>query len=149
MTTCMRCGKSYQGLVRFCPRDGEPLADEPDPYVGRVLLGQVELQGRIGAGAMGTVYRARQNTMDRQVAIKVLRRQLLVDPSVVKRFYREARAVARLAHPNIITVFLVGECDDGAPYIVMELCDGPSLAAVLAEGRLELGRTVRIATQIA
>src|SRR5207245_4833558 len=88
--------------------------------------------------------------MDRPVAVKVLRHELLRDPSVVKRFYREARAVERLSHPNIITVFLVGECDDGAPYIVMEMVEGPSLAALLAaEGRLEMGRTVRIATQIA
>src|SRR5437763_4687178 len=120
-TICGRCGGSYEGVVRFCPRDGEPLSaeGEPDPYIGKLLLGQFELLERIGAGAMGTVYRAWQNTMDRPVAVKVLRRELLIDAGVVKRFYREARAVARLSHPNIIPVFLVGECDDGAPYIVM------------------------------
>src|SRR5438270_11418910 len=119
MTTCGRCGGSYHEPVRFCPLDGEPLAaDAADPYVGQVLLGQFELLERIGAGAMGTVYRAWQNTMDRPVAVKVLRRELLIDAGVVKRFYREARAVARLSHPNIITGFLVGECDDGAPYLV-------------------------------
>ncbi|HJZ88697.1 MAG TPA: protein kinase [Polyangia bacterium] len=150
MTTCARCGLAYEDVVRFCPLDGEPLGAEHDPYLGKILLGQFELLERIGAGAMGTVYRAWQNTMDRPVAVKVLKRDLLRDPAVVKRFYREARAVARLSHPNIITVFLVGESDDGAPYIVMEMVEGVSLSALLdAEGRLELGRTIRIATQIA
>src|SRR5499427_7928572 len=150
MTSCTRCGGSYDDDVRFCPRDGAPLGEIPDAYVGKVLLGQFELLERIGAGAMGTVYRAWQNTMDRPVAVKVLRRELLLDAAVVKRFYREARAVARLSHPNIITVFLVGECDDGAPYIVMEMVEGPSLAQRLeADGKLEPGRAVRIATQIA
>ena len=150
MTSCTRCGGTYDDDVRFCPRDGAPLGDLPDAYLGKILLGQFELLERIGAGAMGTVYRAWQNTMDRPVAVKVLRGELLRDAAVVKRFYREARAVARLSHPNIITVFLVAECDDGAPYIVMEMVEGPSLAQRLeADGRLEPGRAVRIATQIA
>jgi serine/threonine-protein kinase len=152
LLSCPRCGGTWEQQVRFCPLDGAPLdpAAPPDPRLGTLLLGQFELCERIGGGSMGTVYRAWQRPLERPVAVKVLRRELLRDPQVVKRFYREARAVARLAHPSIVTVFLVGECEDGAPYIVMELCGGPSLAQVVAsEVRLPVARAVRIAGQIA
>src|SRR5262245_9469371 len=122
MMTCCQCGSDYEGEVRFCPACGvallpgesEPLpvasSGAADPYIGKVLLGQFEVRERIGAGAMGTVYSAWQTTMQRPVAIKVLRRELARDPAVVKRFYREARAAARLCHPNIVGSFLIGEC---------------------------------------
>ncbi|MSP59612.1 MAG: serine/threonine protein kinase [Myxococcales bacterium] len=152
VTTCPRCRRTYDDGVRFCPADGEvvlPPADA-DPYLGKVLMGQFEISALAGRGAMGTVYRAEQTTMGRTVAVKVLRRDLLKEPAVVKRFLREARAAARLSHPNIVTVHLVGETDDGVPYIVMEFVDGDSLGALCEkEGVIPPRRAIHIARQIA
>ncbi|MBI5477347.1 MAG: serine/threonine protein kinase, partial [Deltaproteobacteria bacterium] len=149
MKTCPRCNGQFEDAVRFCPRDGIALPEVSDPLVGQVLLGQFEILQGAGRGAMGTVYRARQTTMEREVAIKVLRRDLLRDPAVIKRFQREARAVARLQHPNIVTVFLIGETPDGRPYLVMEYVDGESLAAICGrEGAMPPARALGIARQI-
>src|SRR5215470_2089073 len=150
MRFCPVCHGRYEDVSRFCPRDGIPLpSDEDDPRIGTVLFGQFELLDLAGEGAMGSVYRAWQTGMERQVAVKILRPELLRDPSVVKRFDREARAVARLQHPNIVTVFLVGATEDGLPFIVMEFVDGEPLADMLKdEPMLEPLRVLRLARQI-
>ena len=154
MTICSRCRRTYDDGVRFCPADGEvvtPVAEPAsDPYLGKVLMGQFEITALAGRGAMGTVYRAEQTTMGRTVAVKILRSDLLSEPPVVKRFLREARASARLSHPNIVTVHLVGETDHGVPFIVMEYVDGGSLGALCEkEGVLSPRRAIHIARQIA
>jgi serine/threonine-protein kinase len=93
---------------------------------------------------MGTVYRAYQRTMDRIVAVKLMRPELLREPDVLRRFMREARAAAKLQHPNIVTVHLVGETDEGVPYLVMEHIDGVSLEAICeAQGAQPLERRSR------
>ena len=90
---------------------------------------------------MGTVYRAYQRTMDRIVAVKILRSEICQGPGVLRRFLREARAAARLQHPNIVTVHMVGETEDGVPYLVMEHIDGVSLEAICeAQGPQPLAR---------
>jgi serine/threonine protein kinase len=151
VTTCPRCLRTYDDGVRFCPADGSLVnSSERDPYEGRTLMGQFHIGAQAGRGAMGTVYRAEQTTMGRTVAVKILRRDLLKDQAVVKRFLREARAAARLSHPNIVIVHLVGEADDGMPFLVMEFVDGESLG-VLCEREKVLAprRAIRIARQIA
>ena len=98
---------------------------------------------------MGTVYRATQTTMDRDVAVKVLHPDLIENTDVVKRFQREARAAARLHHPNIITLYIVGETANGIPFAVMEFVEGNSLAGELeVHGRFDSARTIHIARQI-
>ncbi len=151
MTTCPRCLRQYEDGVRFCPADGAVVTPAgTDPYLGKTLMGQFHLTALAGRGAMGTVYRAEQTTMGRTVAVKILRRDLLKEDGVVKRFLREARAAARLSHPNIVIVHLVGETDDGVPFLVMEHVDGEALATVCErEGALSPARAVRIARQIA
>ncbi|HKA88249.1 MAG TPA: protein kinase [Haliangiales bacterium] len=150
MRFCPVCHGRYEDVSRFCPRDGIPLpSDEDDPLIGTVLFGQFELLEVAGEGAMGTVYRAWQTGMERQVAVKILRPELMRDPAVVKRFDREARAVARLTHPNIVTVFMVGQTEDGLPFIVMEFVEGEALADVLRrEGKFPTMRVLRIARQV-
>jgi serine/threonine-protein kinase len=156
VTFCPRCRRSFDDSVSFCPVDGAQVSQLggsgalDDRNLGQTLLNQFEILDVCGRGAMGTVYRAHQRTMDRIVAVKILRRELLQEPDVVKRFVREARAAAKLQHPNIVTVHMVGETDDKLPFLVMEYIDGVSLEAVCdGAGSLGLQRAVRISRQIA
>ena len=87
---------------------------------------QLEILCLLGRGGMGAVYKARQRGLDRLVALKILPPQISGDPAFAERFAREARALARLSHPNIVTVFDVGE-DQGHPYIALELVEGGTL----------------------
>ena len=97
-------------------------------------LGRYEILGEIGQGGFAVVYRARDTELDRLVALKELKPILLQDTSWAKRFRREARAIARLDHPHIVTVYDVGEVNDRL-YIVMRLIDGPSLEELIASRR--------------
>src|SRR5215475_7188040 len=93
VTSCPRCRRSFEDGVRFCPVDGAQMTQAlHDPILGRVLMGQFELREVAGRGAMGSVYRAYQRTMDRVVAVKILRAEIVKEPGVLKRFLREARA---------------------------------------------------------
>ncbi len=150
MKICSTCHSRYDDAVKFCPHDGTVLPDPVDAFLGQRLMDQFDIRARCGQGAMGTVYQAHQVNMDRLVAIKILRQDLVQDRTVVKRFYREARAAARLSHPNIITVHLVAETDAGLPYIVMEYLDGTDLDTLCkAEAPLPVDRGVYLASQIA
>jgi len=112
-------------------------------------IGGFEIISEIGRGGMGTVYKARQVSMDRLVALKVLSPKLAGNKAYVERFVREARAVARLSHANIIQGYDVGEAS-GYYYFAMEFVDGESLAERLArEGRLSEAEALRIAEQVA
>jgi len=93
-------------------------------------IGRYQIVRRLGAGGMGTVYLARDPELDRQVAIKLVKDDLTDDPELRARFSREARAAARLSHPNIITIFDIGE-DGGRPFIAMEYVEGESLADMI------------------
>ncbi len=151
MKICPVCGLQVEDEARFCPRDGALLEQQvTDPFLGKVLLGQFEVEEIIGQGTTGSVYRARQLRMDRPVAVKVLRPELAREPVVVERFHREAKAVAKLSHPNIITVHLVAETEQGLPYLVMEYVQGEDLQALLArEAPLPTDRIVELGAQIA
>lgn len=98
------------------------------------LLGdRYRLGERLAAGGMGSVYRAVDETLGRQVAVKALRRELADDPTFLERFRREARAAAALSHPGVAAVYDYGEAD-GQPFIVMELVEGENLADRIAAG---------------
>lgn len=112
-------------------------------------LGVYELQEEIGRGAMGIVYRGRQVTLDRTVAVKVLLESLAGDESFVTRFIREARIVASMSHPNIIHVYDAG-VSDNLLYFAMEFISGPTVAQLLKQkGRLSVSQAVEIAMQAA
>ena len=104
-----------------------------DPWIGKTL-GRYRIESQIGRGGMGVVYRGRQLSLNRPVAIKFLPTELAQDPEFVRRFEQEAQVIAGLAHENIVYVFDITE-DDGTLYIVMELIDGESLA-VYRSGRM-------------
>jgi len=99
-------------------------------------LGDFRIVREIGRGGMGVVYEAEQVSLGRRVAVKVLPRQMLLDPKQAKRFEREAQTAAKLHHTNIVPVFGVGE-DEGYHYYVMQLIDGTGLDGPLAEAREE------------
>jgi serine/threonine protein kinase len=98
-----------------------------------LLAGRYEIQSELGQGASSIVYRARDITLDRTVALKVLSGLLATDPTFTQRFQQEGRLAARLDHPHIVTIYDVGALDDGRAYISMRLLDGSSLAEVIAK----------------
>jgi serine/threonine protein kinase/Tol biopolymer transport system component len=111
-------------------------------------LGRYLIVEPLGAGGMGVVYRARDEKLERAVAIKMLAQGLLTGEEARRHFHREARALAKLNHPRIAAVYDVGE-QDGADYIVMELVEGQSLAAKLKKGALPVKDATAIALQVA
>src|SRR5215212_5689705 len=97
-------------------------------------LGDFEVLREIGRGGMGVVYEARQVSLNRKVALKVLAGSVCLSPKAVVRFKREAEAAAKLHHTNIVPVYATGE-QDGTHYYAMELIDGPSLDQVIRQAR--------------
>ncbi|MCM2315405.1 MAG: protein kinase, partial [Thermoanaerobaculia bacterium] len=110
-------------------------------------LGPYEIVEALGSGGMGDVYRARDTRLDRQVAIKVLAPEFFDDTERRQRFQREARTISSLSHPNICTLFDVGE-QEGIDYLVMECLDGETLADRLMKGPLPLGDLLKTGIQI-
>jgi serine/threonine-protein kinase len=118
-----------------------------DPFVGKVIDGRYEIQARIGEGGMGVVYRCKQISIDRTIAIKMLNAQMAADPQWVQRFYNEAKACSRLQHPNTIRMFDFGQSSEGRLFMTMEFLDGISLRDALAPGPLAPQRVVKILIQ--
>src|SRR5271166_5707775 len=114
-------------------------------------IGRYHIEGLLGTGAMGEVYRAHDPVIDRAVAIKVVRPELISGSGAeqwLQRFRREARAAGRRSHPNIVAIFDIGD-DDGRPFLAMEFVDGRSLDAILKESApLDPGRSVAIIAQV-
>jgi eukaryotic-like serine/threonine-protein kinase len=96
--------------------------------IGTVLSGRYRLEAKLGSGGMSTVYLARDTTLDRPVAVKVMHREMSEQADQLERFRQEARAVAKLSHPNVVAVIDAGE-DGGYPYIVFEYVEGETLKA--------------------
>lgn len=117
--------------------------------VGSVLSGRYEILEEIGEGGMATVYKAKCKLLNRYVAVKVLRGEFAKDSQFVKRFRAEAQSAASLAHPNIVSVYDVGE-ENGINYIVMECLEGKTLKDYIEEnGKLSNLATLKFASQIA
>ena len=150
---CPRCGSRFDAAAVFCQKDGAQLrlidGEGPDPRIGQVLLDQFRIEERIGAGGMGTVYRARQTTLGRDVAIKILNPDLATNSDAIRRFQREARISTSIDHPNVVRVSLFGQLPDGSLYIVMELLRGRTLADLMRnDGPLPVHRALHIAAQV-
>ncbi len=112
---------------------GEPVADHDDPTSGFQLVGRYQILERIGRGAMATVYKAYDPGINRTLALKFLHPDLCTEAQYRDRFVQEAKAAGALSHPNIVTVFDVGEIE-GRPYIAMELIDGVPLSEIVRPG---------------
>jgi RNA polymerase sigma-70 factor (ECF subfamily) len=113
-----------------------------------MTLAHYEILAPLGAGGMGEVYRARDPRLDRDVAIKVLPKQLATEPEALTRFEREAKLLAAFSHPNLVTIFDVGT-DRGICFAVMELLTGQTLREHLNRGALPLARVLEIGTAVA
>jgi tRNA A-37 threonylcarbamoyl transferase component Bud32 len=147
MMECPRCGRCDEARVSICPSDGTAL--RPVPSVPRTVDNKYRIEQLLGRGGMGAVYRARDMRLDRLVALKVVRAELLGEPDARRRFRREAQIVARLQHPSIVAVFDYGTFADGGAYLVMELVRGEDLRHVLQrEGRLKPAEAMNILTAV-
>src|SRR5437762_7731982 len=135
--------------TRRSPRRDEPHVATLTPVVGELIAGRYELEELVGSGGMSSVYRAHDRLLERTVALKILHEQFTRDDDYVERFRREARAVAQLAHPNIVTVIDRGE-QDGRQFIVFEYVDGMNLKELMTqEGPLSPREAIELALQVA
>ena len=150
----LRPGTSLRAdlMIRPRARGSAPnvVHSEPRELVPGDVIGHYVVRDVIGAGGMGVVYRVEHVSLGREHALKLLSAPVLdYDPSHVERFLREARAAARIRHPNIAEVFDYGQHVDGRPYLVMELVHGERLTDVIARGPLPAKDVVTIARQLA
>ena len=118
------------------------------PLQAGASLGSYEILALIGVGGMGEVYRARDTRLHREVAVKILPEAFARDAERMRRFEQEARAVAALNHPNVVSIFDTG-VEDGVPYLVSELLEGESLRQRLEEGPIPARKAVEYAQQVA
>jgi len=152
MPVCTTCGASYSSTVRICVRDGTPLVSAPsdNKYLGTLLDGKYRIDSFISAGGMGSVYRALHVMLDKTVAVKVIKNELVTSDEIVARFQREARAASNLNHPNIVSIYDLGQTPDGTLYIAMEFIDGPSLKQVIRrDGPFTPRQSIDILAQVA
>ncbi len=151
-SSCPKCGapipeNAPQGLCPKCvlagaatlpEPQGSPAGRTPAPTIAELAphFPELEILEVIGVGGMGAVYKARQPKLDRLVALKILSHDLAADPAFTERFNREARVLARLSHPNIVTVF---DCGMAGPfaYLLMEFVDGVNLRQAMQTGRFK------------
>jgi serine/threonine protein kinase len=145
---CPRCSDLFGDDAAFCPHDGEVLEKSKDRFLGRTIAARYRLIRRLGSGGMSVVYLARHELIARLSAIKILRPELSLIAEHRERFLREARAVNRINHENIVEITDVGE-SDGIAYLVMEFIEGESLLVQIQRGRLPWPRAARIGMQVA
>jgi serine/threonine protein kinase len=166
---CPRCQDEISEAARssrksfFCPACGTRLlvsadglaideaatpTETADPLLGSVVAQRYKLLRQLGSGGMGAVYVAEQLGLGRDVAVKVIRRSLIEEQSAVDRFITEARAVARLNHPNIVTLHDFGDDGSGGLFIAMELVAGESLRARLRRSPMPWRDVARVGVQL-
>ena len=150
MKLCGICHKRFDDSEETCPTDGSPLLQIPEEnLVGKVIDGRYNILSRLGEGGMGSVFRAIQFSVNREVALKVIRREFTENEALIKRFLREATATSRLRSPNTVTVYDSGQTKDGLLYLVMELVRGSTLKdLLLREGRFSVDRTLHLLQQV-
>ncbi len=146
---CAVCMLDFDDSVDVCTECGAALAVlHGSSLVGQTLDDRYSIEEMIGKGGMGVVYKARQRYLEREVALKVLRKDMSEDSANVKRFLQEARAISSLTSPHTVTVFDFGVSKDGLMYFTMEMLDGESLYGLLRrEGLVHYRRAVEFAVQ--
>jgi serine/threonine protein kinase len=154
---CNNCGTTLPTTGQFqdettLAADNEATLEsqsKKDPLIGLTIEGKYRLESLIGAGGMGAVYRATRLLIGDEVAIKILHNERIVDPHASERFSREARAAARLKHPNAVSIYDFGVSSEGLQYLVMELIEGRSLREVTRrEGAIDAATAAEVTSQI-
>jgi tRNA A-37 threonylcarbamoyl transferase component Bud32 len=125
---CPQCGACYDSGATQCVREGARLVPVILP---RLLDGRYRLEQRLGRGGMGTVYAALDTALDRRVAVKVIREDLVGSAEAAERFRQEGRVAASFAHPNVVTIYDFGVADGRRAFLVMELLEGATLREAL------------------
>jgi serine/threonine protein kinase len=147
--SCPVCRQEFPAGTESCPQDGVLLSSR-DPLIGSLLDDKYEILDFLGLGGMSRVYKARQNELDRMVAIKLLKSDLTGDAANIARFRREAAAASQLNHPNLGSVYALGVTPQGVAYIAMEYINGRNLSSVIErEHPFAVTRAARIGCQIA
>ncbi|PZM79107.1 MAG: hypothetical protein DKT66_21730 [Candidatus Melainabacteria bacterium] len=149
LKSCPECFSEFEDSVDVCPTDATKLQTvSKDPLVGTTLDDRYLIEGVIGRGGMGVVYRARQQNMDKDMAIKMLYSHKVSEPEAIKRFHREAKTVTAVRHHHIINLYDFGMYQN-QPYLVMDYLEGKSLKDILKEeGALSFERAGRVFTQV-
>lgn len=150
MRYCGQCRSFFAADIKNCPRDNFVLEEmDIKGLVGKELDGKYSVEGLLGVGGMGAVFKARHSFIGNEVAIKVIHPEMAMDKSVTERFLREARAAATIDHVNAIRVSDFGKIGDML-YLVMEFIQGESMKEYLErKKRLDLNETVHIMNQVA
>ena len=152
---CPMCGTLFDQVDQtVCPIDGVTLEDVEDEQettlTGQVVAGRFEVGELLGAGGMGAVYKARQISIDRDCALKILKKEIVDNKTAVKRFLLEAKATSRLTNAHTITIYDFGQTETGELFIAMEFLKGKDLKDKLAQsGPLPIARAVEVITGVA
>ena len=155
MKVCSTCGKQYGDDTQFCPDDGTVLASfagnaqtDSESVLGKRIFGDYIIRKQLGEGGMGAVYLVENVNIDQKIAIKVLHPESAQNDELLQRFNREAKAISRLTHPNIIRVFIFGKTEEGLIYLAMEFVEGRPLRDVIFEQKqLDELRAINIMRQ--
>jgi serine/threonine protein kinase len=150
MKLCLVCNFQFGDEQELCPKDLSKLVPiGKDPLIGKLIQDRYRIESLIAKGSMGVIYRATQELIGREVAIKVMHNYLVSDDESLKRYHKEAKAASRLNHPNITTIYDFGVLSSGQPYIVMDLLAGKTLADYLKDRhQLTLNQTLMVFQQV-
>ena len=150
MRACVQCGLIYKAAQAFCSRDGQPIREvKEDPMIGR-RLGGYDVVGIVGIGGLGRVYRVVDRETGGVFAAKLMYGDHASNASFIRRFHREVRALSRLDHPNIVTIYDADETETGTNFMVMDLIEGLSLSQVIRrDAPMDTARIVEIVRQLA
>lgn len=151
---CPECKSIYEDeSLERCPKDDSRLftldASNEDPLLGAIIDGRFRIERLLGRGGMGAVYRGIQLSVGREVAVKVLRSELIDREVALERFYRESKIISGLSHPNIVRLVDFGQDRDrDLLYLVMELVNGFNMGDLLDQGRMRVALALEIAYQV-
>ena len=143
---CAGCGAVLDSRTTFCPTCGRAV---DDPLIGQVIAGRYQLERRIAIGGFGSIYRGVQLDVDRDVALKIMHRELAADANLVARFRREGEVLTQLRDPHTVATYELGTTAEGLPFIAMELLDGePLLRLFHLHGRMPWRRVLAVVRQM-
>ncbi len=154
MVRCPKCGREYDSEKLFCALDGTQLEKEEDSEkdigIGDTVVGdRYRIIAKLGEGGMGSVFLARHEILADHVALKVLQRVISEETDLIRRFILEARATARVAHPNIVSIHDFGYDATEGYYLVMEYVEGPTLEDLIErETPLAQSRAIHLLQQL-